>query len=75
MKDLTTQELKDELTSRGYYTENLWHIDDVQDKFKDVSDDDAQDILDEVLTSDWITEKIQEGIYDIGKERGYNERD
>jgi hypothetical protein len=63
------------LMDAGYYVGNLWHIDDVQDKFKDVSDDDAQDVLDEVLTSHWITEKIQEGIYDIGNERGYNERD
>jgi hypothetical protein len=36
------------LMDAGYYVGNLWHIDDVQDKFKDVSDDDAQDILDEV---------------------------
>ena len=63
------------LMDTGYYVGNIWHIDDVKDKFKDVSDDDAQDVLDEVLTSHWIIEKIQEGIYDIGKERGYNERD
>ena len=63
------------LMDAGYYVGNLWHIDDVQEKFEDVSDDDAQDILDEVLTSDWITERIQERIYDIGTDRGYNERD
>ena len=63
------------LMDAGYYVGNLWHIDDVQDKFEDISDDDAQDILDEVLTSDWITERIQERIYDIGTDRGYNERD
>ncbi|HAW04891.1 MAG TPA: hypothetical protein DCW83_09395 [Saprospirales bacterium] len=63
------------LMDAGYYVGNIWHIDDVKDKFKDVSDDDAQDVLDEVLTSHWIIEKIQERIYDIGKERGYNERD
>ena len=34
MKDLTTEQLKEELTRRGYYTRNLWHIDDVQSRYE-----------------------------------------
>jgi inner membrane protein involved in colicin E2 resistance len=45
MKDLTTQELKDELTRRGYYTSNLWHIDDVKGRFE-ATDDEFEDIFD-----------------------------
>lgn len=71
----STQEARKVLMDAGYYVGNLWHVDDVQCKFKDISDDDAKDILDEVLTGDWTIEKIQDCIYDIGNERGYNERD
>ena len=61
MKDLTTQELKDELTRRGYYTENLWHIDDVQVRYE-ATDNEAQDVLDEVLQGEWIIGQIFESI-------------
>lgn len=80
-----THEARQILMKAGYYVGNLWHVDDVQSKFEDVSDYDAQDILDEVLTSHWIIEKIQESITEKGdayfriddqeKEREDNERD
>ena len=67
MKDLTTQELKDELTRRGYYTENLWHIDDVKGRFE-ATNDQAQDVLDEVLQGEWIIGQIFESIDDCADE-------
>ena len=67
MNDLTTQELKDELTRRGYYTGNLWRIDDVQGRFE-ATDDEAQDVLDDVLQGSWIIEQIFESIDDCAKE-------
>lgn len=69
MKDLTTEQLKDELTSRGYYTGNLWHIDDVQSRRK-ATDDEAQDVLDEVLQGSWVIEQIFECIDDCADEKG-----
>ena len=57
MTDLTTQQLKEELTRRGYYTGNLWRIDDVQGRFE-ATDDEAQDVLDDVLQGFWIIEQI-----------------
>lgn len=66
MKDLTTQELKDKLTRRGYYTNNLWHIDDVKERFE-ATDDEAQDILDKVLRNESIMERIFEDIFDCAE--------
>ena len=63
---LTTQQLKEELTRRGYYTDNLWRIDDVQGRFE-ATDDEAQDILNDVLQGSWIIEQIFECIDDCAK--------
>ena len=67
MKDLTTEQLKDELTRRGYYTRNLWHIDDVQSRYE-ATDDEAQDVLDEVLQGEWIIGQVFESIVDCANE-------
>ena len=67
MKDLTTEQLKDELTRRGYYTGNLWHIDDVQSRYE-ATDDKAQDVLDEVLQGSSIIDQIREDIFDCANE-------
>jgi len=54
---MTDQQLKDELTRRGYYTHNLWTVEDVQQDFE-ATKDEAQEVLNEALTGDWIMEKI-----------------
>jgi len=74
MKDLTTQQLKDELTRRGYYTGNLWRIDDVQGRFE-ATDDEAQGVLDDVLQGSWIIEQIFECIDDYAKFNELKEKD
>ena len=74
MKDLTTEQLKEELTRRGYYTRNLWHIDDVQSRYE-ATDNEAQDVLDEVLQGEWIIGQIFESIDDCAKENELKEKD
>ena len=74
MKDLTTEQLKDELTRRGYYTRNLWHIDDVQVRYE-ATDNEAQDVLDEVLQGEWIIGQIFESIDDCAEENELKEKD
>lgn len=64
MKHLTAKELRDELTRLGYYTGNLWHIDDVQGRF-DATNDQAMDVLDKVLSSEWLTGAVFECIDDL----------
>tara|TARA_R110001592_G_scaffold224678_1_gene480387 strand:- start:246 stop:473 length:228 start_codon:yes stop_codon:yes gene_type:complete len=73
MKDLTTGQLKEELTRRGYYTGNLWRIDDVQNRFE-ATEDEALDVLDDVLQGSWIIEQIFECIDDCAKFNELKER-
>lgn len=67
MNELTDKQLRDELTRRGYYTGNLWSIADVQGQFE-ATDEQAQDVLDNVLQGSWIIEQIFECIDDCAKE-------
>ena len=71
MDNLTTEQLKKELTRRGYYTNNLWHIDDVQGRFC-ATDNEAQDVLDDALQGSWIIEQIFECIDDCATENKLN---
>lgn len=57
------------LRDAGYFVDNLWHIDDVKLKFQ-VSDDEAQEILEDVLTNEWIMENIH---FAIGSEAEHRE--
>jgi len=52
LKDYSDEELRKELESRGYQTNNLWHIDDVESKLIQLdidpeaySTEDKRDIL------------------------------
>ena len=47
--------MRQELELRGYYTQNLWHTDDVMKNY-DCESEDAQELLDKVMT-EWLTEQ------------------
>jgi hypothetical protein len=51
------------LKSKGYFTDNLWCIDDVTNNY-DCTEDDAQEVLKIALTDDVITERIFSAIDD-----------
>ena len=57
LKEVSSEDLRQELELRGYYTQNLWHTDDVMQNYDCVSEN-AQDLLNKVMTSEWITEQI-----------------
>jgi len=46
----------------GYYTDNLWHIDDVKNYADDMDDDDAYEVLDRVMQSEYMVSSIFEMI-------------
>ena len=58
---LTIESAKQLLKDHGYYVDNLWHIDDVKQKYN-MSDDEAYDILNEAMQSSYIMENIFEQI-------------
>ena len=51
------EQAKELLKSYGYFTDNLWHIDDVNIKFE-CDEDTAQCILNDALTNDSTFEHI-----------------
>ena len=48
---MTTDEAKAFLKAKGYFVDNLWHVDDVKMLFE-CTDDQAQEVLDNSLTAD-----------------------
>ena len=56
--------MRQELELRGWYTQNLWHVDDVMQNY-DCASEDAMRVLDFVLThNDHVTEEVFRGIDD-----------
>ena len=72
MENLTDKQLRDELSRRGFFTGNLWRVDDVKLKFF-VTDEEAQEILMESLTNDATMEQIWQSIDTFGEMKGYRE--
>jgi len=56
------QEAKALLKEAGYFTDNLWHIDDVKTKVKHIPEDDAQEVLDMALTNEFVMESVHQAI-------------
>ena len=53
---------KEYLKEHGYYMDNLWTIRDITDRFKDCSDEEAYEILDSVLQSEYVITMINENL-------------
>ena len=51
------KEAKDLLRNEGYFVDNLWHVNDVQENFK-CTEEQAQNILYWALTSNRVIEYI-----------------
>ena len=62
------------LESQGFFTANLWHTDDVCQNY-DVNQDQALDIIEDAMTSDWMISQIFEAIDIIAEENGYKRKD
>ena len=67
------EKAKETLRAAGYFTDNLWHIDDVKLRFAVFDNEDAQAILNTALTNDWIMEQIHYGIYEAATDNGFKE--
>ena len=65
------EKAKETLRAAGYYTDNLWHVDDVKLRFAVFDNEDAQDVLNNALTNEWIMEQIQLTIKDLAVDAGF----
>lgn len=61
LKEVSSEDLRQELELRGWYTQNLWHVDDVMQNY-DCTSEDAMSMLDFVLTSESIIEEVYRDI-------------
>ena len=59
---MSTDQAKELLKKNGYYIDNLWHVDDVQQKCY-CTEEEAQEILDMSLTNEGTMEHINDTIY------------
>ena len=61
MKNLTVETARKFLEQEGYYTRNMWHIDDVCMQY-DCDRETAMNILNDVLQNDWTMMMISDMI-------------
>jgi hypothetical protein len=74
MEKFTDQQLKEELSKRGFFTDNLWSVEDVKSKFV-VTDDEAQEVLEKSLTNEATMEQIWLSIGIFGDMEGHRRVD
>ena len=65
------EKAKETLRAAGYFTDNLWHVDDVKLRFDVTDNEDAQAILEAALTNDWIMEQIHYSIGEAAMDNGF----
>ena len=61
LKDISSDLLKEELEKRGYCTNNLWHISDVQQNYV-CEDDQAMEVLEVALENEYIVSQTFDAI-------------
>jgi len=59
---IETNDAKAVLEHKGYFTRNLWHINDVRTHNETLTDEECMDVLNDVMTSPRIMEEINEAI-------------
>ena len=74
MENYTNEELKAELSKRGFFTDNLWSVEDVKSKFN-VTDEEAQEVLEKSLTNEATMEQIWLSIGIFGDMEGHRRVD
>ena len=65
------EKAKEVLREAGFFTDNLWHVDDVKLRFNVTDNEDAQAILNTALTNDWIMEQIHYKISEAAEDFGF----
>ena len=71
LKEISSEDLRQELELRGWYTQNLWHVDDVMQNY-DCTSEDAMSVLEEVLTSESYMEETFNAISDQAEHMEYH---
>lgn len=70
---MTVQQAKQVLRDAGYFVDNLWTIQDVQDRFE-CNDETAQEILQSALTNEATMEQIWFAVDMAAQDEGLTEK-
>lgn len=73
MSETEVDKAKAVLRKAGFYVDNLWHIDDVKTNHQVFDDEDAQDILNDALTNEWVFDQIWYAIRTAAEYKGFKE--
>jgi hypothetical protein len=73
MENYTDQELRDELTRRGYFTGNMWRVEDVTCSYE-CTPEQSQEVLYESLTNGATMEQVWLSIDISADLRGYSKK-
>ena len=57
-KEMLISQAKFTLKQAGYFVDNLWHIDDIKSRFECENNQQAQELLYNALTNEWVMEQI-----------------
>jgi len=57
LKEISSEDLRQELQLRGYQTDNLWHTEDVMQNYNCESEV-AMEILELAMNNQWVIENI-----------------
>lgn len=64
---MTSDDARKFLAEQGFFTGNLWHIEDVTSLYE-CSDKDAYKVLEMALTNEYLMEQIWDTIYLVAEE-------
>jgi len=64
---MTSDDAREFLAEQGFFTGNLWHIDDVTSSYE-CSDKDAYKVLEMALTNEYLMEQIADTIYLVAED-------
>ena len=74
LKEAKSEDLRQELQLRGYFTDNMWHVEDVMCNYRCTSEQ-AMKVLENVLESERIQEEIYNAIDDEAERMEYRRTD
>ena len=64
---MTIEDAREFLAEQGFFTGNLWHIEDVTSSYE-CSDKDAYKVLEMALTNEYLMEQISDTIYLVAED-------
>jgi hypothetical protein len=70
-REITIANAKLVLKQAGYFVDNLWNVEDVQERFE-CDENTAQEILFRALTNEWVMDQIWDAIHMAADYEGLN---